>query len=402
MKNVFKKELVRVLGDKKMIFSMFILPAILVIGLYALMGQLVKNLTSDVEKHKSIVFIQNAPEGMKELVEAVKFDENAEITYLNAGDDLQEIKDKILSGDNDLLVVFEKDFMEKFMAYANAGDAIPKVTVYLNSTENYSAAAGSKFESTVLSAMQTSLLQVRFNDLDKLNVFEMKEELIQNEDKANGQMLAQMLPYLITFMLFSSAMGLCVDAIAGEKERGTMASMLITPVKRSGIIFGKIFALSVLSLISSAIYAGSMIIAMPSAFGSLEDAGVSMNVSFSPLQIVELFALMASLVFIYVALLCLISAFAKTIKEAQAYVMPVYMIVLIAGMMTMFNSGMKTPLVNYAIPVYGTALSIQGIMTNELTLGQFGLSALSNIVCSLIFVALVVRAFNSEKIMLNA
>lgn len=402
MKNVFKKELVRVLGDKKMIFSMFILPAILVIGLYALMGQLMKSMTSDVEKHKSTVFIQNAPEVWGNLQSTVVFAENAEITYLKDGDDLTEIKDNILSGANDLLVVFEKDFMKKFRDYQNAGDAIPKVTVYCNPTENYSAAAGNKFMSMVLPDLQNLLLQERFHDLDKLNVFKMEEEPIQNEDKANGQMLAMMLPYLITFMLFSSAMGLCVDAVAGEKERGTMASMLITPVKRSGIIFGKIFALSVLSLISSAIYAGSMIIAMPSAFGGLEEAGVSMNVSFSPLQIVELFALMASLVFIYVAILCFLSALAKTMKEAQAYVMPVYMIVLVAGMMTMFNNGMKTPQINYAIPVYGTALSIQGIMTNELTLIQFGLSALSNVVCSLIFVALVVRAFNSEKIMLNA
>ena len=235
-------------------------------------------------------------------------------------------------------------------------------------------------------------------------MFETKEDLIQNEDKANGQFLAMMLPYLITFMLFSSAMGLCVDAVAGEKERGTMASMLITPVKRTGIISGKILALSLLSLISSAVYAVSMLVSMPSMMKTMAgaDGDALSNFSVSPLQVIELLALMASLVLIYVALLCFISAFARTTKEAQTFVMPVYMVVLIAGMMTMFSSGMKTPIFNYAIPVYGTALSIQGIMTNELSLAQFGLSAASNLVCSLIFVFLVVKAFNSEKIMLNA
>lgn len=404
MKEIFKKEMVRVLGDKKMIFSMFILPAIMVIGIYALLGQLMSGMISDVEEHESIVYIQNAPEGMQALVDAVKYNENAKITYLNDGDSVTEYKDQILSGEVDLLVVFEKDFLEKFASYQNAGDAIPSVTVSYNSTENYSSAANSKFCSTVLAAMEAQLLQTRFNDLESLQVFETKEDLIQNEDKANGQFLAMMLPYLITFMLFSSAMGLCVDAVAGEKERGTMASMLITPVKRTGIISGKILALSLLSLISSAVYAVSMLVSMPSMMKTMAgaDGDALSNFSVSPLQVIELLALMASLVLIYVALLCFISAFARNTKEAQTFVMPVYMVVLIAGMMTMFSSGMKTPIFNYAIPVYGTALSIQGIMTNELSLAQFGLSAASNLVCSLIFVILVVKAFNSEKIMLNA
>ena len=56
---------------------------------------------------------------------------------------------------------------------------------------------------------------------------------IINEQKASGQMLATMFPYLITILLFAGTMSLGVDTITGEKERGTMASMLVTPVKRA-------------------------------------------------------------------------------------------------------------------------------------------------------------------------
>ena len=404
MFEIFKKELFRVFGDKKLIFSMFILPAIMVVGIFSLMGNLVNGMVNRVEEHESIVYIQNAPEGMTELLSAVEFDKNSKITYLAAGDSVQELKDQILSGEVDLLVVFDADFMEKFASYQKEGDAIPNVTVSYNGTENYSNVAYSKFASLVLSTMEMQLLQTRFDSLENLNVFNTNEDMIQNEKKADGEFLAMMLPYLITFMLFSSAMGLCVDAIAGEKERGTMASMLISPINRTGIITGKIGALSVLSLISSAIYALSMVFAMPKMMGIMaaEDGGLPVKVSLSALQIFELLALMASLVIIYVALLCFISAFAKNTKEAQTYVMPIYMIVLIAGMMTMFNNGMKAPLTNYAIPVYGTALSIQGIMTSELSVVQFGMSVLGNLVCSVIFVVAVVKAFNSERIMLNA
>lgn len=406
MKDIFKKEIFRVFSDKKMIFSLFILPAVLMFGIYGLMGVMVKNMVSDVEKHVAIVYVQNAPESLKDLIGQSGYLETAEVTYLAAdaaAEEIQKIKDDILTGNVQLMVQFETDFLAKAQNYKNAGDPIPEVTVCYNSTQNYSSSARGNFNSMILAPLQTSLLQNRFGNLDLLTVFNTQEELIINEEKANGEFLATMLPYLITFMLFASAMGLCVDAIAGEKERGTMASMLLCPVKRSSIVFGKLFGLSVLSSLSSIVYAVSMILAMPMMMGGMgEETGLAMNISLSPVQALELFALMVSLVLIYVGALCLVSVFAKNAKEANAYVMPLYMIVLVLGLMTMFKSGMETSQTMYAIPVYGTALSIQGIITSEITLLQFGSSVLSNLLCTVIIVIAVAKVFNNEKIMLNA
>lgn len=405
MKEIFKKELFRVFGDKKMIFSMFLLPAVLVIGIYAIMGTMIGNMNSKVEAHKSVVYVQNAPDGFADIAKATGFLENTEITYLSSSDDLTEIKDGILAGDKDLLVSFEPDFVKKFESYEKAGDAIPNITVSYNSTQNYSSASYSKFASTVLTTLQMNLQQLRVGDLDVLNVFNLQEDLIVDEDRAKGEFLATLLPYLITFMLFSSAMGLCVDAIAGEKERGTMATLLISPIKRTDIIFGKIFSLSLLSIVSAAVYAVSMIVAMPlmaNKIAAAEGESVALNFSMSPIQAVQLLCLMVSLVLIYVAVLCLVSAFAKSTKEASTLVVPLYMVVLIAGMLTMFNDGMATPDVFYAIPVYGTALAVQGTMVNSLTLVQFLMSVGGNLLVTVICAFFVVRAFKSEKVMLNA
>ncbi|MDD5900075.1 MAG: hypothetical protein PUC73_04145, partial [Lachnospiraceae bacterium] len=79
------------------------------------------------------------------------------------------------------------------------------------------------------------------------------------------------------------------------------------------------------------------------------------------------------------------------------------MVVIILGMLTMFNMGGAAPAqTSYAIPIYGSALAIQALVSNELTLVQFGLSMGSNIVCMLLMVAAVVKVFNNEKIMFNA
>lgn len=402
MKDIFKKELMRVFSDKKMIFSLFILPAIVMLGVYGLLGAMTDKMEADIEEHISVTYIQNAPEGFEELAAQVGYDVAAEIKYVAAdasAEEVEQIKADILNGAVDLFVEFDKDFLAKAEVYQNAGDPIPSVKLGYNSTMNYSSAARSMFIAMVLDVYETNLLQNRFGNLDLLTVFNTENELIVNEDKANGLMLASMLPYFIIMMLFAGAMGLCVDAIAGEKERGTMATMLLSPVKRSSIVFGKLFGLSVLSALSSVVYAASMIVAMPMMMGSM---GMG-EVSFSVLQVVELLGIMISLVLFNVCVLCLISVFAKNSKEASAYVTPVYMVVIVLGMLTMFNVGGTAPATtSYAIPVYGSSLAIQAVAANELSLAQFGLSMGGNILCVLVMVFAITKVFNNEKIMLNA
>jgi len=272
MKNIFKKEIARVFSDKKMIFSLFILPALVMVGMYALFGAMIGKLESDIEEHISVTYVQNAPEGFEALAAQTGYDKAADIQYVSADaseDEVQQIKDDVLNGTADLFVVFEPEFLTKAEAYQNEGDPIPGIKLGYNSTMNYSTAARSMFISMVLDVYENNLLQKRLGNLEQLMVFQTEDELIVNEDKAKGAQLAGMLPYFIILLLFAGSMGLCMDAIAGEKERGTMATMLLSPVKRSSIVFGKLFGLSVLSALSSVVYAASMIVAMPMMMGDM-------------------------------------------------------------------------------------------------------------------------------------
>ncbi len=78
--------------------------------------------------------------------------------------------------------------------------------------------------------------------MQSLTVFTVNSDnpdmVIQDEQKAGGKALGMMLPYFVTILLFAGAMGLGTDMVAGEKERGTMASMLVAPIKRSSIVLG--------------------------------------------------------------------------------------------------------------------------------------------------------------------
>jgi len=401
---IIKKELYRVFGDKKMIFSLFILPAVLVIGIYGLMGVMVSAFEDDIEQHVSTVYIVNATDKFKAVVDESGFASNADITYLNESDyqsKSDSIRNDILEGNKDMVVYLDSELEAKIAAYSKQGDSIPTITVLYNSTENYSAAANSAFTAMVMSAYETKMLGERLGNLELLNVFNTQTELIQKEEKANSEFMSMMLPYLITMLLFAGAMSIGVDSIAGEKERGTLASMLLTPVKRSQIVTGKLVSLAILSGLSAIVYSVSIEIAMP-IMGDAMMGGAETSLSFTPVQILQLLAIMLLMVYLYVAVIALFAVIAKDTKEASSYISPIYIVVIVAGMLTMFTGGGETPIYKYAIPIYGNALAIKDLIVNELTLVNFGATLAGTAITAVVITMLITKAFNSERSMFNA
>lgn len=397
LKVVFNKEMRRVFREPKMIFSLFLLPVILMIGIYGLIGYLGENLSKDIEEHKSIVYMENMPEQAESLLAG--FTQQAQLTSFGANADLESMKKQVANGEIDLIVIFPEDFMESVDSY-ETGAAIPDIQVFYNPSENYSSEAWTRFNEALDGSLRPALLEQRIGDMNLLDVFTVNAQgggEIINEQKASGQILATMLPYLITILLFAGTMSLGVDTITGEKERGTMASMLVTPVRRSDIVLGKLLALTCMSMLSAAVYIIALVIAMPKALGAGD-----MAFSFTPQQVIMVIVLMILLAFFYVALVSLIAVLAKTVKEATTYVSPLYIIVIVAGLVTMLSTSGGHETWEYLIPIYSSAVALGEIFTQELTVFHFLLSTGSTLVLSGILSAIIVKAFNSERFMFNA
>ncbi len=403
-KRIIKKELARVFKDKKLIFTMFIMPAILMFAIYGLIGTLMKSMNSDITEHRDVVTIVNAPASFKETVKATGYDVMASVAYTDASSyttNKSQYRDDVENGALDLLVVFDEDFDEAFNAYAKNGDRIPSIDVFYNSTENYSSKAHNVFNTLVANSYRQALQTVRFGDLERLEVFSVNEELIEKEAKKGTEFLSTMLPYMIVIMLFSSAMGLTVDAIAGEKERGTLASMLLAPISRTEIVVGKLVSLSIISTLSALVYCVSMIFAMPMMQEGMGAGGV--NLSFIGIDTgLMLLATIVLMNLLFVSLISAVSICAKDTKTASSLIAPMYIVVIMAGVMTMFAGGSEMAIWKYAIPVYGNALVVQQICSGEPQLGSFLATIVGLVAAIAILVGLTSKAFNSEKIMFNA
>ena len=401
------KELKRVFGDRKLIFSLFILPCLIMMGVYSLVGSLTGSMESDIVEHSANVVVVDANDELKSVMDQYGFNALSNVEYIDGASfsgKEADYRNDLLEAGIDLVVIQDASFNDKFVNYKGAGDALPTIKVLYNSTENYSIEAYSKFQGYVLENYRTQLMAERFGDLTLLSVFEQQEELVVKEEKVNTQFIAMMLPYMIVLLLFSSAMSVGIDAIAGEKERGTLASMLLTPLTRTEIVVGKLISMTILAGISSLCYAGSMVLAMPlmsNLTGDSGDMGFG-SISFTALQIVELFVTMLVLTYLYISIIAFLAAIAKDTKSASTYVSPVYFVVIALAMMSMFNGSAKVPFERYFIPIYGNAIAISDICDFSLQTSNFLASLCGTLVLSIALTIATARVFKSEKIMFNA
>lgn len=433
MKNVgiiMRKELYRVFSDKKMVFGLFIMPALVVIGLYLLMGIMMASIMKDWEEHEPTVLVYQAPESFQEYMNQVREDNEVHsaesgnmiyewhelpvclytigdtryhIIWLEDEQEIEAAKEDIYNGELDLILVFPKGFDQQIQNY-QVGDSIPDIETYYNPSEDYSDNARADVLASILEGYRNQLLEKRLGSLEQLEIYTIdkdnEESVIQNDNKAQGKLFGSIIPYMITILLFAGAMSLGADSFAGEKERGTMAALLMTPIKRSTIVYGKLFALMILSGLSALIYGGAMIFAMPLLYRTL-GAMTGQELNFPPSQMCMMLIIIVTLVFLYVAIIAVCSTLAKNMKEGSTFISPVYMIVMVIGVISMFRGEEVTNL-QYLIPLYGPTMALKNVFTLDITLPGFLLATLSNLVTGALFAWLTAKMFHSEKIMFNA
>lgn len=399
--DIIKKELKRVFTDRRLVISSFVLPAVSIYVIYSLMGSMIGGMVDDIESHTSRIYVSNAPDSFEQFYDEVKDNFNMNITF--DGFDREDIIQSMVDKDAELLVEFGDDFDEMVTDYKNS--SLPEIQTFYNPSEEYSSEARSNFVYGLLQGYEQALLSQRFDSLNEISAFAVdvsnENSSVVSEEKANASFLSMMFPMIIAIMLFSGAMGIGMDTIAGEKERGTMATLLLTPVKRESIALGKVIGLGIISIISSLCYFAATVFSLPKMAGGMADGNVTLEgLGFGMEHYLMLVGIMITLVGVYVGLVALISVMAKSMKEAGTYVTPVFLVIMVAAYSTMFARG-DVALYRFAIPIYGPITAIKELFTLELGMNEFLISTGVSLGVTAILVYLITRAFNNERVMFN-
>ena len=188
-------------------------------------------------------------------------------------------------------------------------------------------------------------------------------------------------------------MAVAPESIAGEKERGTIATLLVTPVKRSTLALGKVTALSIVALVSAASSFLGVMLSLPKMMGSELSLA-----TFTAGTYLAIFAVLIVSMLVFIVLNSIISAYAKSIKEASGLAAPLMMVIMAVGVTTMFGSA-ATNNALYLIPIYNSVNILLSLFGGEFLVVPFILTMLSNLLLTAGGVYLLTVMFSNEKIM---
>ncbi|MGE4320453.1 MAG: ABC transporter permease [Acholeplasmataceae bacterium] len=382
---MIKKELKRVFTDRRMLISL-ILPGVLIFVLYSIMGNFTSQLSSVDPTYEYQVYVENQPTELDGFNQSEAFNITILTPDMSDADILKAIENKTV----DLYIKFDANFYQDMMNYTVGNGNAPEIQIFYNSTSN---------ESSTIYSYYVSVFDYYESQLS--NKFDINRETDVSYDQATEndlsiKLITTLLPFLLMTFLFSGAMSVSSESIAGEKERGTIATLLMTPTKRSEIALGKIISLSMITLVSATSSFAGVMLSLPKLLG-----GANVTVSmYGAGTYILLFIVIISTVLIYVVLLSIVSAYAKTIKEAASLAIPFMMLNMLIGISSMLGTT-SSSLFAYFIPLYNSVQSITSILSLTVNPEYLAITIGSNLVIVSIGVWILTKMFNSEKIMFN-
>ncbi|MDB6166048.1 MAG: ABC-type Na+ efflux pump, permease component [Lacunisphaera sp.] len=411
---IYLKELRDSLRDRRTLISIIVIPTLVMPIMFFGIGKIMSKVMSSAQEEIPTVMILgggDAPELVAQLTAARDPDRDRPLFRVVPGTEYkQAITDKKLRVALEIPAGFE--------AALKAGDD-RTVKIYYFEGEIKSG-IGSKALDLFLANYREKYVVSRLAEhglpASLVRPFTVKRQNVAPPEKVGGNLFGGFVPYLIIILCFTGAMYPAIDLTAGEKERGTMETLLCSPVRRINIVLGKFLmvltgslAAMVFMLLSMGLTAsvGSAFF-MSGAAGKGAAAGavrvatpVDMIPTIDPAGLLGVLAMVAPVAILFAALLLAISLFAKSYKEAQSYVSPMIIVVImpaVVGMLPGVELNAKLALV----PILNLSLVCKEMLSGVWHWNYIALIFGSSCLYAGIALAFAVRMFNREDVMFRA
>ena len=389
---IIKKEFARFFGDRQMLFTTVIMPGLLIYLIYSFMGMAMKKMATEGTNELVTLCVENLPASVAPLIDAIPAISVSQQAV--SQEDIDRLEDKSL---NVVLVRFPEAFDEKVANYdPQSGIAAPNVEIYYNSANNAS--------SRVYHILETSLTAYEDQLSNRFDINRADSEGAAfdkaSSDEMLGSILSKLIPMLILMLLFSGVMAIAPSAIAGEKERGTIATLLVTPLRRNELAMGKVVSLSCIALLSGISSFIGIVLSLPKMIPT-DAAGVELGLNFTGADYVVLLLIIFATVLIMASAVSILSALAKDVKNAGTMITPFMLVVMFCGLTPMFQNGAPESLTAYLIPFYNSIQVMTSVFAHEMKWIPVIVTLAANVVYTGIAVWVLTRMFNSEKVMFS-
>lgn len=393
---VYRKELTEWLRDRRTLISTVLVPLLafplLMVGITALATVMIGNAEKEVPK----IMILGGEDSPQILERLHAIDKLVIVPYAD------NWKDQISNKEIRAAIEIPKGFQA-----ALAESTAPAVEIYFYEGEIKSSFGADHLQDAVKDyreAVVKDRLAAKNLPASVLSPFEIKRENVAPAEKVGGASIGGFIGYAVILLCLTGAMYPAIDLTAGEKERGTIETILSSPISRVDLVVGKfllVFSASLVSAILSVTSMGTSFAILGHSHLMNSSGGQSLNLSLGPISVVAVFFMALPLAVLFSAVLMTISLFAKTYKEAQSYLTPLTFLVVIPAVASVMPGVELTPKLAL-IPVLNTSLVCKEIITGTYHWNSILLIFVSTCVYAAAAIFLAVKMFQREDVLFRS
>lgn len=389
---VYRKELRDSLRDRRTLISTIVVPILMFPIMLVVFSVVAMKLVGAAKKEVPKVMIlssENAPdvsEGLKKLGDI-------QVVPATAGY-ADEISNKTIRAAVDLPA--------NFQTAPNRGE-VPQVKVYMYEGDLKSSFAADRVEKFLQEYRRKTVVQrLASRNLPEsfIDPFKIKQQNVAPPEKVGGATIGGMIGYFVLILSMTGAMYPAMDLTAGEKERGTMETILSSPILRTHLVLGKFLLVLTASLTTAFLAVISLGISFTVLKGLLisQHGGGGMNIAVSLKSVLAVFIMALPLSVLFSAVLPTIALFAKSYKEAQSYLTPLTFLVVIPAMSS-FMPGVELNRRLAIIPILNTSLVCKEIMSGTYHWNYMILIFASTCVYAAAALFIAVKMFQREEVL---
>ena len=423
IKTLIKKEMLDVLRDKKTVIMMLVVPVILYPLVFIGAMQVVAMISSSMEEQNYRIAIEAEDDGafLHELTKyddkwkdkgkesqigtdavnsqtaAAEDDETERTAYTITIVDAKSIDDYEEALENEELDVYVRGTMQ---------DGKLKYDVYyISSVTNSDYAMNIVMD--VFDEYREELTRGKIKDAG-LDIHEILEPILyENQNTASteqslGSIMGAVLPFMLVISLLMGTMYPAIDTTAGERERGTLETILTLPVTNRQLIISKFLTVAVIGMISALlniISMGGIAFYMYKILDMQTDAMSFDMAKFYPAILVGILSIFAFSLFISAVTMC-VTSFAKSYKEANNYITPLMLVVMFVGYIG-FIPNIELTQSMAMIPVANICLLIKNMLVFKVDYMIIAVVLISNVAYAVFAILFLSKIYDSESILFS-
>jgi sodium transport system permease protein len=390
MKNIIiiiKKEIKDLLRDRRTLMTMIIIPIMVFPIIFSIMGKVTSNqIKKETEKSLTIGFNDNGNANQLRQL----FENRPDIKIIKYPK-LVKFDTLIQSGKLDGAIMISDNFD------SNIGTMRTGQIAMLYKSANWGVkerlmGVMDKYKNTMMDE-RLAKLSIQRPAIDPV---EIKVQDVSSQREKLGKTIGGYIPYIFIIFGFMGCVFPAIDLFTNEKEKGTLETLLVTPVKRIEILFGKMTVVSVIGSISAVLSIIGFSFGLKQFANSLPKDVLGSLLNFiEPGNIAMLVVMLVPLIVFFAGILTLITTYAKSYKEAQSFVSPMSFIVIVPAVIGTIP-GVELNVKTALIPIVNISLAAKDIIAGTINYSLYGMVLASLLLYACIAVLVAVKWFSKE------